>query len=258
MPPRPHWYYHMRPDYYPFYYNPWYYRPGWLPVYDAIIYPWWIVGGVRTGTCVYVYNTNTYIPSDSYYLEPTAGTGQAQLPPPDPVDNSAPNITKEQIQDAWKKIQAADTTFAEGKYEDAMKQYQAVADAIPQMPDPWVRMTIAALAEDDFEWAVQASLHGMTLATGWPCSPFSLDYMYQQNREKKADDLKMLNAVVGANAQNSDIMFLAGMIYYFDGQKDEATRHLNLAKQMEPDLNDFVEPMIKNLDEAKAKQPAAN
>lgn len=239
----------MRPGYYPFFYRPWYYRPGWYPVYDRIVYPWWIAGGVGVGTSVYIYNDYT---TDGYYLEPTPVaeiTGQAQVPPP--PANNAPAVTKEQIQDAWKKIEEADKTFAAGKYEDAMKQYQAVADAIPQMPDPWVRMAIAAIAEDDYEWAVEASTHGMTLATGWPASPFSLDYMYQANRDKKADDLKMLEAVVGANNQNSDIQFLAGMVYYFDGQTDAATRHLSQAKQMTPDLGDFVDPMLKNLEEAK-------
>ena len=293
IPVLPLWYYTMGAGYRPFYYNPGYYYDGWRPAYNPY-YPWWITGGVSVGVGVYVpprtayyypatsdYDTagNTTVINNIYMSSGDDGTsivvdnnGQANIAPPPPpatsvlnsdMDLTAPNgedsqqappITREQIDDAWKNMQIADSLFAANKVEDAMKTYQKIADDIPQMPDPWIRMAVGCVAQGDYNFAMDASNRGMTLSTGWPCSPFSLDYMYQQNARQKQEDLLALDTVAATYPDNSDLTFLTGMMYYFDGQTEKATAHLGKAKKLMPDLGDFVDPMLANLASAQEKK----
>lgn len=283
IPALPLWYYPITRGYYPFRYSPVRYYAGWSPVYNPI-YPWWITGGVNVGVGIYVpprpvyyypqegntYITNNYFEGQDEDLPGVVvqDNGVANVPPP-PRKTSvlnqdldltaeeapqAPAITKEQIDTAWKKIQEADTAFAANNLKEAMKGYQSVADSIPQMPDPWIRMAVASVAQGDYNSAMDAANRGMTLSTGWPCSPFSLDYMYQQNTDQKVADLSDLDTITASYPENSHLAFLTGMMFYFDGQAQKATIHLNESKRLLPDLEDFVNPMITNLEEAEKTQ----
>ena len=244
FPLLPLWYHTMGVGYCPFYYSPGYYYAGWRPAY-APVYPWWIVGGVSVGVGVYVPPRTSYYYPETIVSYPATTVNLIVLN--DEEVPLAPPITRKQIDVVWTNMQNADGFFAANKLEEAMTTYQKIADEIPQMPDPWVRMTIGCVAQGDYNSAMDACNRAIILSTGWPCSPLSLDYMYQQNARQKAEDLALLDATAAMHPDNSDLAFLTGMMYYFDGQSAKAGSYLGKAKKLMPDLADFVDPMLANL-----------
>ncbi|MDO4575931.1 MAG: hypothetical protein Q4D98_12040 [Planctomycetia bacterium] len=165
-------------------------------------------------------------------------------------DQNFTQITKEQIDDSWKTIQEADTLFAAGKSTEAVKNYRQVAEAMEGMPDPWFRLSVAEMSLKDYSSAMDNCLKGMEAAKQWPSSPFSLDYMYQGDQARKSADLAAMDRAVAASPDNSDLQLLAGVMYYSDGQTDKATASLQRAKAISADLETYVDPMLKNIEES--------
>ncbi|MDO4582475.1 MAG: hypothetical protein Q4D62_00085 [Planctomycetia bacterium] len=163
-------------------------------------------------------------------------------------------ITKEMIDDSWKTIQEADTQFSAGEVREAIQGYNKVIDNVPVMPDPWFRLAFAEVSQKEYNAAMDHCLKGMELSRNWPASPFSLDYMYQENQTKKAEDLNFLEKTLRTAPDNSDLNMLAGMAFYSDGQSEKAVEYLTKAKNLMPDLVDFVDPMLKNIEESGKKE----
>lgn len=178
-----------------------------------------------------------------------------QVPPPPErgASEELPQLTKEQIDENWKILQAGDELFASGKTAEALKQYESAAKAVPQMPDPWVRLAIAQVSQRDYNTAMESCNRSMELSTSWPTSPFALDYMYRAQTTKKLNDLSVSELTVNQNAENSDLAFLVGTMFYFDGQLEKAEKYLNKAKELLPEFSHFTDPMLENLKKVDAE-----
>ena len=124
------------------------------------------------------------------------------------------------------------------------------------MPDPYFRISVAAMAKQDYATALSAYQKGMELSQAWPASPFSLDYMYREDKARKAADLGKLEQAVQAAPQQANMQLLAGITFYTDGQTEKATAYLQNAQKTDANLKNIVEPLLKNIEES-AKMDAS-
>ncbi|MDO4571464.1 MAG: tetratricopeptide repeat protein, partial [Planctomycetia bacterium] len=163
---------------------------------------------------------------------------------------AAPSITKEDVDAAWKKIQEADEKFGKGEISEAISAYESVTEDLSLIPDPWFRLAFAESARNNYDKAMDHMNRGLELSRTWPASPFSLDYMYRGADERKETNLRTLQTATKNSPDNADLNLLTGLTLYSNGQTEEAKVYLENAGNLMPDLKEFVEPMLKNIEES--------
>ena len=158
-----------------------------------------------------------------------------------------PRITRSEVDAAWKEIQAGDSAFAKGEMADAAAKYSGISETLPSMPDPWFRLAYTEMARGNYESASEYCLKGLRASRLWPASPFSLDYVYQGNTERKSEALAALEKAARAQTENAELDLLCGFAFYADGQNAKAAEFLKKAEKISPELAEFTEPVLKNI-----------
>ncbi len=262
-----------QPGYYPYpgvarWHHHGYYAPhcGW-GVYPAV--PYW---------SSYGYIAPLYLPGELLYgPQATArfmGVPQFQLarrrepryvivvqppekaePQPEPAAEAPPG--KPRVNDrveaaAQRFLQFGDAHFAAQRFADAYRRYKRAAEVAPRLADAWFRQGFALVALGNFEQAARVWKKGMKIAPEWPLQPLRLDDLYGENPQAKTGHF---DAVIGAAIHapdDADLLFVAGVMLYFDGQKGQARAFFEESLLADPAMAEYVRPFLKAIPEKKA------
>ncbi|MDO4629460.1 MAG: hypothetical protein Q4C70_09780 [Planctomycetia bacterium] len=159
-----------------------------------------------------------------------------------------PKVTKAEIDGAWESIQKGDEAFVNGDLTAAEKLYADTSAAVSAMPDPWFRLTFTEIARGNYTKAAEYCTTAMNASRYWPTSPFSLDYLYQGQDARKNENLDMLEKAAINAPKDGNLNLLAGLAFYSDGQTAPAAKYFKKAQNISPELKDFVEPMLKEIE----------
>ena len=110
-------------------------------------------------------------------------------------------------------IVLGDGYFAKQGYSDASQRYKLAAQAAPDMADGFLRQGIAHIALGHYEAAARSLKRGLLLKPDWAATDFQLSALYADNALAKAAP----QGAGGSRAPSSDILFLLGVMLYFDG-----------------------------------------
>ncbi|MBQ4144092.1 MAG: hypothetical protein IJD43_11535 [Thermoguttaceae bacterium] len=187
------------------------------------------------------------IPLESVAEVPNSPDGTEEKSILEGPEIALPKISRSEVDAAWQEILTGDSAFANGELADAVAKYAGVSETLPSMPDPWFRLAYAETARGNYEQASEYCLKGLRASRLWPVSPFSLDYVYQANTERKNAVLASLENAARNQPEDENLNLLTGFAFYADGQNAKAAEFLKKAEKISPDLAEFTEPVLKNI-----------
>jgi len=153
-----------------------------------------------------------------------------------------------------------DGYFRKQQYSDAYQRYKLAAQAAPDMSDGFLRQGFALVALGRYDSAARNFKRGITLEPDWADSAFRLHMLYAENGLAKAAHIEAL-AQEAVRAPSSDVLFLLGVMLYFDGQPERATpffvRSRELSGGDDAHLDGFLRKLAPKAPPAAAVLPVA-
>jgi len=218
----------------------------------------------------YYWTAPLYIPAEALYgpqaVKRFMGAGQMNRPPLDPqiIARPLPNgekgagaDNKENINQraanrraldlGWRFIGFGDAHFSNQKYTDAYQRYKKAAQAAPGLATAHFRQAYALTAQGRYELAAKALKRGLAIDPGWPRSAFRSDDLYGPNKLAKTAHIDALAKAAADKPDDTDISFLLGVYFYFDGQKDRAAAAFKQALQLAAGDDAHLKGFLKEL-----------
>jgi tetratricopeptide (TPR) repeat protein len=138
-------------------------------------------------------------------------------------------------------IQRGDLLFGEGQFQPALQRYKSATEAAPDLATPYIRQGIALAATNRFDLAAKAFKIGASLAPDIRFDGFELDMIYGPGKEftKKLHFEDVARAGLD-QPENGNIMFVLGVLLFYDGQIDRSEKFFRRAADLDSTLNDTV------------------
>lgn len=144
-------------------------------------------------------------------------------------------------------IVLGDGYFAKQDYADAYSRYKSAQQAAPDMSDGFLRQGFALIAMGRYDHAARSFKRGISLAPHWADSGFRLDQLYGGGGQvAKAAHLEAL-AQAGLKGPGSDLMFLLGVMLYFDGQAERAKPFFVRAQELAGGDDEHIAGFLRKL-----------
>jgi tetratricopeptide (TPR) repeat protein len=162
------------------------------------------------------------------------GGGFGMLAPnPNPVGQPAVRVSNEEAKGrAGRFLQLGNDHFHKQQFTTALGLYKQAITAAPDVAVNYFRQGLALIALGRYEQAAKTLKKGLSLDPDWPRSQFRLDDVYGDNRVVKAAHREALAQAATAQPDDSDLLFLLGVILYFDGQPDRARPFFQRAHEL--------------------------
>jgi len=173
-----------------------------------------------------------------HWFRPQAGGKVVVVPDQQPKQPAAAGqgehraTNQQALNLAWKFVGYGDAHFGNQKYSEANARYRKAAAAAPQLADGWFRQGFALVAMGRYDLAVQAIKRGLKFKPNWADSDFRLNELYGGNALTKSAHLDALAEAAKENPNDTDLLFLLGVLFHFDGKPDRAAPLLQRAKQL--------------------------
>jgi hypothetical protein len=156
-------------------------------------------------------------------------------------------------------IVLGDGYFGKQQYSDAYQRYKLAAQAALDMSDGFLRQGFALVALGRYESAARNFKRGIALEPDWAQHGFRLGTLYPENGLAKAAHIEALAQEV-VRAPSSDVLFLLGVMLYFDGQSQRATpffvRSRELSAGDDAHLGGFLRKLAPQAPADEAPAPA--
>lgn len=128
-------------------------------------------------------------------------------------------------------IQSGDGLFQQQRYQEALGRYKDAVAAAPTYADAHLRKGLAYLATNRPDEAVAAIKLAVQQNPDVTDAALSLDGLLGNNPAAKSSLLETNARRAVADPQNADLLFVVGVLVYFDGEKEEAARLFNAAQR---------------------------
>ena len=112
--------------------------------------------------------------------------------------------------------------FANREYGRAAERFRQAAAVTPNLPAPQFLLAETLFAQGKYHDAVEAIHAGMALQPDWPGSRFAPLDLYGPNPADYADHSRALADALGRWPGDPDLLFLDGVVLWFDGRRDDA------------------------------------
>jgi tetratricopeptide (TPR) repeat protein len=253
--------------YYPSYYA---YGPALGPYFGPIPYggilpPLWIPPGALFGPqavqrFIGADNPPQFVVPQTRVPPKQAGFGVLASNPPLAKAAQKPRATNADSRARSQRfIVLGDGYFAKQAYSDASQRYKLAVQAAPDMADGYFRQGLALVALGHYDAAARSLKRGLTLEPNWAATDFRLSTLYADNGLAKAAHIEAL-AQAALRAPSSDVLFLLGVMLYFDGQPARAkpflVRSRELAAGDDAHLDGFLRKVAPAAPADQAPAPA--
>jgi Flp pilus assembly protein TadD len=136
--------------------------------------------------------------------------------------------------EAERQIEMGRTAFVNGEFGRAIERFRRASAVAPDEPTAIFLVAQAQFAVGKYDDAVASILDGMKRQPNWPTSAFQSRGLYKNNNELFEAHLKDLRVAVAANPNDYRLLFLLGVEFWFDGQKEAARPFLEPAARLAP------------------------
>lgn len=197
----------------------------------------------------YPYSAPVY-PSPQIFGVPGPSTDPA-VPPSRPEREERPaaqrGTNRDSLALAGKFIGYGDNHFAAQRYNEANQRYKTAAGVAPGLAEACFRQGFALTAMGRYELAIKAFKRGLDLDPAWAASGFRIDTLYRDNEMAKKSHLDALAKATSGEQLDPDMLFLLGVLLYFDGQSERAAPFFQRANQLanSPYLTGFLAQLKK-------------
>jgi tetratricopeptide (TPR) repeat protein len=172
--------------------------------------------------------------------------------PAEKVRNKPRASTAEGKARAQKQIELGDASFARQSYLDATQHYRSAASAAADLAAPLFRQGFSLFALGRYDAAAKMFRKALEMDPDWPTSGFRLASLYGDNQLSKGAHLDALAQAV-TKGQNSDLLFLLGLVLFADDESERArpflvrARDLNVgdAAHIDAFLNRIEKPAVQ-------------
>jgi hypothetical protein len=180
--------------------------------------------------------------------KPVAPAEQAELiPPPQlleqpgkkPAEEPKPRPAEDPREASARHIEIGKNAFADGEYGRSAFRFQKAADLMPDQALPQFLLAQASFALGKYRDAVSAVHAGMALDPTWPVTGARFAALYGPDNNELALHLKQLAAARAAHPDDSVLLFLQGVVLWFDGRQDDARPLFEKAAPRVPDRRDI-------------------
>lgn len=175
---------------------------------------------------------------------PAVNPPPANNPPPKPAQPALPPDDLKPKADMQRLIRGGNDFFADGKYAQALSQYERAVTAAPLEPLAYFHQAQADLALGKYGQAVIAIQRGLRLHPHWHTADFQPRALYRERSGEFQQHLANLADLTGKNPNDESLLFLLGYQLWFDGKRDEAVVLLRKAATLAVDptvINRFLE-----------------
>lgn len=173
-----------------------------------------------------------------------AGPQAPQVPPAPAGAAAQPSAD---AQRALLYVDYGDAHFANAKYDEALQRYRRAARLDPNLAAAHLRMGFALAALGKFDLAAEAFKRGLQLDPNWPGSAFTVGQLYGPKEAEKAAHRNALATASAADDRNPDLLFLLGISYFFDGERERAKRCLTEAARLAGRQDAHLQPLLRRL-----------
>jgi hypothetical protein len=154
---------------------------------------------------------------------PPANPPPANNPPPAKQPPPAPPPDDLQTRAEMQRfIRIGNDYFAEGKFAQALSQYDRALAAAPLEPLSYFHQAQADLALGKYGQAVVAIQRGLRLHPHWATADFQPRALYRDRAGEYQSHLGTLAELTAKNPNDESLLFLLGYQLWFDGKHDEA------------------------------------
>jgi hypothetical protein len=175
---------------------------------------------------------------------PAVNPPAANNPPPKQAPLALPPDDFKPKADMQRLVRIGNDYFADGKYAQALSQYERAVSAAPLEPLAYFHEAQADLALAKYGQAVIAIQRGLRLHPHWHTADFQPRALYRDRDGEFQQHLANLAEVTGKNPNDESLLFLLGYELWFDGKRDEAVVLLRKAATLAVDptvINRFLE-----------------
>jgi tetratricopeptide (TPR) repeat protein len=181
----------------------------------------------------------------------TAGSGPVHRPR-DEEPASRRSTNREALARAEKFIGYGDNHFGNQHFSDANQRYRSAVEAAPGLATGHFRQGFALVAMGRYPPAAKEFRRGLELDPAWPRSGFRLAELYRNNQMAKSAHFDALAKAATQSAHDPDLLFLLGVMLYFDGRVERAKPFFQRAEQLAAGA--CIHPFLKEYDRLQKKQ----
>lgn len=163
-----------------------------------------------------------------------------------PGGNNVPDAGQNP-QRAMLLVDFGDAHFANKKYADALGRYREAARLDPQLPEAHLHMGFALAALGKYAEAAQAFKQALRLDPNWPASGFRLSVLYGPQEAERVAHRNALAGAAAAKPNDPDLLFLLGIMFYFDQMRDQARRSFLEAARLAAPNTAHIDPFLRRL-----------
>jgi len=176
--------------------------------------------------------------------------GPAKAPPENPAGAANPNppdAAGRNPERAMLLVDLGDAHFANKKYAEALQRYREASRLEPQLPEAHLHMGFALVALGKYAEAAQAFQRGLQLNPNWPAGGFRLRQLYGPQEAERLAHRNALAGAVAAKPNDPDLLFLLGLLFYFDDLREQARRCFWEAARLAGDNAAHIDPFLRRL-----------
>jgi len=176
--------------------------------------------------------------------------GPAKAPPENPAGAGNPNppdAAGRNPERAMLLVDLGDAHFANKKYAEAVQRYREALRLDAHLPEAHLHLGFALVGLGKYAEAAQAFKQGLRLDPNWPASGFRLSVLYGSQEAERLAHRNALAGAVAAKPNDPDLLFLLGLLFYFDDLREQARRCFLEAARLAAPNTAHIDPFLRRL-----------
>jgi hypothetical protein len=182
---------------------------------------------------------NPFVPRPQAELVPPPQLLEQPRPRPQPPREVKPQPAEDPREASARHVDLGKDAFAAGEYGRAAFRFQKAADLAPDQALPHFLLFQSLVALGKYRDAVSAIHAGLALDPTWPATGARLAALYGPAKNELVSHLQQLSATGAAHPDDPVLLFLQGVVLWFDGRRDEARPLFEKAAPRVPDRRDI-------------------
>jgi len=145
---------------------------------------------------------------------------------------------------AYKFVEFGDRLFKEGRYHEALQQYKTASKVAPDLGEAHFRQGHALLGTSRYDLAAAAFKRGIITSPEFAAAEFKLDSIYGDARLAKATHVEGVASTAIERTNDSDLLFLIGIMLHYDGSTDRAQKFFKRAASLSTSGDEHIRPFL--------------